>query len=207
MKKIPELLVASNNAGKIREIKYALNGLADKILSLKEVGIYISPKENGKSYLENALIKARAAANYWTGWILSDDSGLEVSTLDGRPGIHSSRFAGENATDAENNQKLLHLLLGLPGKQRAARFRCIVVLYHSKNGQNLMAEGTCKGLIISSPKGTNGFGFDPLFYIPALGKTMAELAFEEKMQVSHRARALAALREKVIKYVKVGGRG
>lgn len=205
--KIPELLVASNNAGKVREIRYALNGFADKILSLKEVGIHISPEESGKSYLENALIKARAAADHWTGWILSDDSGLEVSSLHGKPGIHSSRFAGENATDAENNKKLLMLLSGLPEKQRAARFRCIALLYHSKNGQNLVAEGTCEGFIISSPKGTNGFGFDPLFYIPVLGKTMAELAFEEKMQVSHRARALATLREKAIEYFKMKGGG
>lgn len=195
--KIPELLVASNNAGKIREIKYALKGLVKKILSLKEAGISISPEENGQNYLDNALIKARAAARYWEGWILADDSGLEVDILKGGPGIFSSRFAGINATDSENNEKLLKLLKNHPEKKRTARFRCIAVLYKGKGGLAITAEGTCDGIIISSPKGTNGFGYDPVFFISSLNHTMAELTFKEKMQISHRARALATLRRKV----------
>ena len=194
---LPDLLVASNNRGKIREIKYALDGQFGRILSLKEAGIHISPEETGDTYLENALIKAKAAADFWEGWILSDDSGLEVDALEGRPGVHSSRFAGEDATDARNNEKLLKLLKEVPEDKRTARFRCVVVLYHGKTQETLTAEGTCEGIITTSPKGTNGFGFDPLFYLPGLGRTMAELTFEEKMQISHRADALKQLKSKL----------
>jgi len=194
---LPDLLVASNNQGKIREIKYALDGQFGRILSLKEAGIHISPEETGDTYLENALIKAKAAADFWEGWILSDDSGLEVDALGGRPGVHSSRFAGEDPTDAQNNEKLLKLLKEVPQDKRTARFRCVVVLYHGKTQETLTAEGTCEGIITTSPKGTNGFGFDPLFYLPGLGRTMAELTFEEKMQISHRANALKQLKSKL----------
>lgn len=197
MTAIPELLVASNNPGKIREIKYALNDLAGRILSLKEAGIFISPEENGATYLENATIKARAAAEHWPGWILADDSGLEVDALGGGPGIYSSRFAGENATDAENNTKLIHALEDIPEAKRTARFRCVAVLFHGESGQTFTAEGVCEGLIIQSLRGKNGFGFDPLFFLPSLHRTMAELTFEEKMQISHRALALKNLREKI----------
>jgi len=194
---LPDLIVASNNQGKIREIKYALDDQFGKILSLKEAGIHISPEETGKNYLENALIKAKAAAGFWEGWILSDDSGLEVDALNGGPGIYSSRFSGENATDERNNAKLLNILKDVPENKRTARFRCIVVLYDSKTGKTISAEGTCEGIITTSPKGTNGFGFDPLFYILQLGRTMAELTFEEKMQISHRANALKELKSKL----------
>jgi len=206
--KISELLVASNNAGKIREIKYALVGIFDKTCSLKEANIHVSPEESGKTYFENALIKAKTAAEFWDGWIISDDSGLEVDALKGGPGIFSSRFAGKNATDEKNNDKLLKLLRNVSGNDRTACFRCVVVLYRGKNGQTLTAEGNCEGIISSKPKGTHGFGYDPLFFIPPLNRTMAELSFEEKMKVSHRARALAALREKVVEYFKKveGGR-
>ncbi len=196
MNNIPELLVASNNIGKIREIKYAMNGVTEKIVSLKEAGIHLSPQENGQSYLENALIKAKAAAKYWKGWVLSDDSGLEVDALNGAPGLHSSRFAGINATDADNNRKLLSNLSGIPENKRTAHFRCIAILYHSQVGYLLKGEGTCEGIITSSPRGKNGFGFDPLFLLPSLRRTLAELTFEEKMKVSHRARAIATLRKK-----------
>ena len=192
---LPDLLVASNNQGKIREIKNALDDQFGKILSLKEAGIHISPEETGETYLDNALIKAEAAAAYWNGWILSDDSGLEVDALNGGPGIYSSRFAGEDATDERNNAKLLKSLKNVPEEKRTARFRCVVVLYDSKTGKTITAEGTCEGIITTTPKGTHGFGFDPLFYLPELNRTMAELSFEEKMQISHRARALARLRK------------
>ncbi len=194
---LPDLLVASNNQGKIREIKDALDDQFGRILSLKEAGIHISPEETGNTYLENALIKAKAAADFWEGWILSDDSGLEVDALGGRPGVHSSRFAGEDATDARNNEKLLKFLKEVPEDKRTARFRCVVVLYQGKTQETLTAEGTCEGIITTSPKGTNGFGFDPLFYLPGLGRTMAELTFEEKMQISHRADALKQLKSKL----------
>jgi XTP/dITP diphosphohydrolase len=193
--KLPKLLAASNNQGKILEIKDALKGIFDPILSLKEADIAISPEETGSAYLENALIKASAAANFWNGWIIADDSGLEVDALEGRPGIFSSRFAGENATDEENNQKLLVDLQEIPPEKRTALFRCVVVLAHGKGGRRLTAEGSCKGLITQSREGTGGFGYDPIFFLPEMKRTMAELSFEEKMQVSHRAIALAALRK------------
>jgi len=195
--RLPDLLVASNNQGKIREIKHALDDHFGKILSLKEAGIYISPKETGETYLDNALIKAEAAAAYWNGWILSDDSGLEVDALNGGPGIYSSRFAGEDATDEQNNAKLLNVLKDVPEEKRTARFRCVVVIYHGKTHETLTAEGTCEGIITTTPKGTHGFGFDPLFYLPGLGRTMAELTFEEKMQISHRANALKELKQRI----------
>ena len=194
MIKISRLLVASNNAGKIREIKHALSDMAGEILSLEEAGIRISPKETGQSYLENALIKARAAAAHWPGWILSDDSGLEVDALNGGPGIYSSRFAGETATDAENNEEMIRRLSGVPEHKRTARFRCVAVLMHGESGRTFTAEGTCEGLIRTVPRGKNGFGFDPLFFLPDLGRTLAELPFGDKMKISHRARALTALK-------------
>jgi len=197
--KLPKLLAASNNQGKILEIKDALKGIFDPILSLKEADIDISPEETGTAYLENALIKVSAAANFWNGWIIADDSGLEVDALEGRPGIFSSRFAGENATDEENNQKLLADLQGIPPEKRTALFRCVVVLAHGKGGRRLTAEGACKGLITQSLEGAGGFGYDPLFFLPDKERTMAELSFEEKMKVSHRAIALAALREVIFR--------
>ncbi len=190
----PDLLVASNNRGKIREIKYALQDSFGKILSLKEAGIRVSPEETGTSYLENALIKAEAAADFWKGWILADDSGLEVDALGGGPGIHSSRFAGETASDEGNNARLLEVLKGVPDEKRTARFRCVAVLLNGKTRASLTAEGICEGIIARAPRGTNGFGFDPLFFIPSLGRTMAELTFEEKMGISHRAIALKKLK-------------
>ncbi len=189
------LLVASNNQGKIREIKDALQPVFTTILSLKEVNIFISPEETGNTYLENALIKAKAAAEFWNDWILADDSGLEVEALQGQPGLFSSRFAGENATDQENNEKLLSLLKTTPPNKRAARFRCVAVLYHGATHQFLHAEGICEGVITLAPKGEEGFGYDPLFLLPSLGRTMAELSFEEKMTLSHRANALQKLKE------------
>ncbi len=190
----PDLLVASNNAGKIREIKNALASAFGKILSLKEAGIFISPEETGTTYLENALIKAKAAAPYWDGWILSDDSGLEVDALGGKPGVYSSRFAGETATDTSNNEKLLTLLKDVPEEERTARFRCVIALTHARTGETLTAEGVCEGVITLEPKGSHGFGFDPLFFVPELGRTMAELPLEEKMRISHRANALKNLK-------------
>ena len=197
--KLPKLLAASNNQGKILEIKDALKGIFDPILSLKEADIAVSPEETGAAYLENALIKVSTAADFWKGWILADDSGLEVDALGGGPGIFSSRFAGENATDAENNLKLLSDLQAIPPEERTALFRCVVVLAHGKAGRRLTAEGVCKGLIIQAPKGTAGFGYDPVFFLPDMKRTMAELSFEEKMRISHRARALAALREAIFR--------
>jgi len=191
---IHEVLVASNNPGKIREIKHALGKRIPRLRSLKEAGIKLSPREEGTSYLENALIKAKAAAECWDGWILSDDSGLEVDLLGGQPGLYSSRFAGEKATDEDNNRKLLELLGNIPEQARTARFRCVVVLYH-RDQPPLTTEGVCEGVITSTPRGLNGFGYDPLFYLPSKQRTMAELSFEEKMQLSHRAHALKKLKQ------------
>ena len=189
------LLVASNNQGKIREIKTALKGVFNCILSLSEAGITLSPEETGTTYLENARIKAAAAVPFWRDWILSDDSGLEVAALGGKPGIFSSRFAGEASTDTENNLKLLNDMKNVAPGNRKALFRCVAVLVHGNSGNRFTAEGICEGVITSSPGGTGGFGYDPIFYIPRFGRTMAELTFEEKMQISHRAKALFKIRQ------------
>lgn len=190
------LLIATSNMGKAKEINEALKGLSLKIKTLKDFHGIELPEETGKTFFENAYLKAK----YWaekTGLMcLADDSGLEVEVLNGAPGIYSSRFAGENATDEENNRKLLELLQGIPLEKRKARFVCVIVVYHP-SGKYITTEGTWEGLIGFEPKGSYGFGYDPLFLIPEYNyqKTAAELPLEEKNKISHRGKALAKLKE------------
>lgn len=203
MKKI---LVATKNPGKFREIKGFLEDTGIEILGLDAFPGVQVPEEDGETYLENALKKAKAVAGQTGLMTLADDSGLEVEVLGGKPGVHSARFAGPSASDEENNRKLLHMLKGVPLERRKATFRCILVLVAPQGGLLEVAEGVVEGLILPTPRGEMGFGYDPLFLIPELGKTLAELPLEVKNSISHRGRALMVLRERLL--LRLGsGRG
>ncbi|MDX9872824.1 MAG: XTP/dITP diphosphatase [Clostridia bacterium] len=183
------LLMATRNQGKIVELKHALAKLHVEVCSLADVPGIPSFAETGTTFQENAAGKALAAAQAGGLICLADDSGLEVDALSGRPGVYSARFAGEEATDAQNNAKLLKLLQGIPPEQRTARFVCCLAAAWP-DGRVQTVVGQCAGTILEEERGNGGFGYDPLFYLPELQKTFAELTVEEKEQISHRGQAL-----------------
>jgi XTP/dITP diphosphohydrolase len=196
------LIVATGNPGKLVEFRTLLADLPFDIRSLGELGI-TSPEETGASFLENALLKARhaaAAAAELRGAALpccaiADDSGLEVDALGGAPGIFSARFAGLDADDAANNAKLRSALADVPAAQRRARYRCVLAfIAGADDTAPLIAEGTWEGLILDAPRGSGGFGYDPYFWLPDLGVTVAQLDLDEKNRLSHRGMAMRALR-------------
>lgn len=189
-----ELVVATANPGKLREIKASLRGLGVHILSLGDFPSLPPVEEDGRTFRANALKKARAVAQRTGRVTIADDSGLEVDYLQGEPGVHSARFAGEAASDTENNRKLLGLLRGIPAARRRAVFRCVIAVV-DPTGKEAWVEGVCRGVIGDSERGRKGFGYDPLFVIPDLGKTLAELPLAEKNRISHRGKALTALKE------------
>lgn len=182
-----EIVVATTNRGKIVEIQKILSGSPYEFVPITQFDEHFSVEEDGMSYAENAIKKARRAS-LTTGKIaLADDSGLEVDALGGAPGIYSARFGGE---DLPFSEKIARLLRQMDGQvQRTARFRCVIVV-SSPKGAVVSSEGVCEGAISAEPRGTNGFGFDPIFWVPAYQKTMAELSAEIKNEISHRARAL-----------------
>jgi XTP/dITP diphosphohydrolase len=185
---MPKLLLATSNPGKIKEYRHLLNGLGYHITTLAEEGITEVVAESGNSYDQNARLKAITYARLSRLIALADDSGLEVDALNGDPGVKSARFAGEAATDAERVSLLLAKLNGVPSEQRTARFKCVIAIA-TPQGRSEICCGECHGTIALEPKGQNGFGYDPVFFLPELGKTMAELPLEMKNQISHRARA------------------
>ena len=189
-----EVIVATRNRGKIREFRDALKGLNLRIYGLSDFPDVPEIDEDGDSFTENALKKARFYSKHFGKLTLADDSGLEVDSLNGRPGVHSARYAGERASSQENNQKLLREMQGVPISKRGARFRCILAVA-SPGGRDVLAEGSCKGRIGFKEKGRKGFGYDPLFILPKEGRTMAELSLEEKNRVSHRGKALRKIRK------------
>jgi XTP/dITP diphosphohydrolase len=190
MKKI---LLASNNPAKVREIQAILAERDFRVVPQAELGI-AEADETGLTFVENALLKARHAAYHSGLPAIADDSGLEVDILGNAPGVYSARYAGLGATDADNNAKLLEALVGVPLVQRTARFRCVMVyLRHAGDPSPIIAEGTWPGLILEEARGTAGFGYDPLFYVPERGCASAELDPEEKNRLSHRGQALCKL--------------
>ena len=189
-----ELIVATRNKGKVREIHRTLKGLGFKIYALSDFPDVPEIEEDGRSFTENALKKARFYSKYFETLTLADDSGLEVDLLNGRPGIHSARYAGERASSRENNQKLLNKMEGIPISKRGARFRCAIALV-SQGGREAIVEGSCTGRIGFKEVGKKGFGYDPLFILPQYGKTMAQLTLEEKNRISHRGKALRKLKK------------
>jgi XTP/dITP diphosphohydrolase len=185
------LVVATKNPGKLRELRALL---ADLPLELTAADGMPDVDETGADFAANAELKARAAARWSGEWALADDSGLEVDALGGAPGVHSNRFAGEGTTAAQRNRRLLELLEGTPPEARTARYRAVVAVA-APDGRIWLHEGVCEGVLLAEPRGENGFGYDPLFYVPEYGRTMAELPPEVKNRISHRARALAAARD------------
>jgi XTP/dITP diphosphohydrolase len=200
------LVLATRNQGKIREIEKVLDLPGLSIRSLKDFRDVPEVVEDGRTFLENAIKKAQACSQTTGQAALADDSGLEVSCLKGAPGIYSARFSGPEAKDQDNNQKLLSLLEGVPEVERTARFVCQMVLY-LPDGTWIQTEGFCPGIIATAPRGEHGFGYDPVFYLPAFGKTMAELPLEEKNRISHRARALQKIRVHLWRILKAGRGG
>lgn len=190
------LIIASNNAHKIDEIKNILKDLNYEILSLKEAGIDIDVEENGSTFEENSYIKAKAIFDLTNEAVLADDSGLEVYALNGAPGVYSARFAGEHGNDCKNNDKLLKLLKDIPDEDRGARFVSVIVML-TPDENKFVGKGYVKGKIGYKEKGSNGFGYDPLFIVPELNKTYAELTSDEKNSISHRKRALEDLKIKL----------
>ena len=190
------IVVASHNAGKVAEISGILSGSGIELAGLSDFPPYSEPEENGETFLKNAMIKARAAHEATGLPALADDSGIEVDALGGAPGIHSARYGGEGLADGARFMKLLEELAGTPDEERTARFRCIMVIYPApgSDGDALVAEGVLEGRIAREPAGENGFGYDPVFYVPGAGKTAAEMEPAEKNRVSHRYRALVEMR-------------
>ena len=191
---MPKLLLATSNPGKIREYRFLLDGLGYQITTLTEEGIAKTVTESGNNYKQNARLKAITYAKLSQLTALADDSGLEVDALNGEPGVKSARFAGESATDAEKVSFLLAKLNGVPWERRTARFKCVIAIA-SPGSRAKLCYGECHGMIAFEAKGENGFGYDPIFFLPEIGKTMAELPFEIKNQISHRARASQKARQ------------
>jgi len=185
---MPKLLLATSNPGKIREYRFLLNSPGYKITTLAEEGIAKVVTESGNNYEQNARLKAITYAKLSQLTALADDSGLEVDALNGEPGVKSARFAGEAATDAEKVSFLLAKLNGVPWERRTAHFKCVIAIA-SPGSRAKLCYGECHGMIAFEAKGENGFGYDPIFFLPEIGKTMAELHLEMKNQISHRARA------------------
>ena len=195
MSKKPIIVLASTNQGKLREIQEIFSELDVEFKNLSAYpGCPIS-QENFDNYLENAREKASLCAEHTGHWVLADDSGLEIDALQAAPGVHSARFAGEGASDVDNIAKVLQLLQG--EAQRSARFRCCVVL-RSPQGEEYQAEGLLEGEIASAAIGSQGFGYDPIFYLPDLKKSLAQLSQAEKNSLSHRRKALEKIRSSML---------
>jgi XTP/dITP diphosphohydrolase len=194
------LVLASHNHKKLAEMQALLAPLGFALRAVSEFSSTV-PEETAPSFIENALIKARHAAQVSGLPAIADDSGLEVAALQGAPGVYSARYAGESSDDAANNAKLIAALAAIPAAQRQARFvSAIAGLRHEDDPVPLLAVGTWAGELLEVPRGTQGFGYDPLFWLPALGKTAAELPAEQKNQISHRALAFQQLRQQLLEW-------
>ncbi|MFC1961890.1 RdgB/HAM1 family non-canonical purine NTP pyrophosphatase [Chloroflexota bacterium] len=196
-----KLLVATNNEGKLREYQNLLNGLPYELTTLAAEGIILEVDEVGSSLEENAELKATVYADRSGLLTLADDSGLEVDALDGAPGPLSARYAGEGASDPERITYLLSRLEGVPREKRTARFRCVIAVAETTGGVSL-CEGECRGYVTIEPHGKQGFGYDPVFYLPEMDKTMAELPPETKNRISHRSRAAQKAYQLLLKRTK-----
>jgi XTP/dITP diphosphohydrolase len=190
---VKELVVATRNAGKFKEIRRLLEGTVDVLYSLTDFPDLPAIIEDGYTFEQNALKKARLTALHLAKTVIADDSGLCVDALAGRPGIHSARFAGDAAGDEENNGKLLAELAGIPAEQRAASFHCVIALC-LPDGTCYTFSGRLAGIILEKPKGSCGFGYDPLFFLPEYNNTLAELPLDLKNRISHRGKAFAKLK-------------
>jgi len=194
---VKQLVLASGNAGKLRELSVILDDLGYQLHAQSEFDVS-EVAETGTTFVENAIIKARHAASMSGLPALADDSGIEVDALDGAPGVYSARFSGPAANDATNNALLVEKLRAVPVAERGARYRAVIVLMrHAADPSPLICEGSWEGVIQLEPAGSGGFGYDPHFFLPALGCTSAELSATEKNRISHRGQALAELKHKL----------
>mgnify|MGYP002536784137 CR=1 FL=1 len=202
------IIFATGNQNKMREIReimqgFRVNGEEIEILSMKEAGVYTDIVEDGMTFVENASIKAKAIAVLAPGdFVMADDSGLEIDALNKEPGIYSARYLGEDTSYQIKNTNLIERLNGVPDEKRTARFVCAIAAV-MPDGALLTTEGTIEGRIGYEERGKNGFGYDPIFYVPEFGKTTAELTEEEKNQVSHRGKALQLMKEELKKYENI----
>lgn len=196
------IIFATGNAGKIREIKEIMADLEIEVLSMKDAAIAVDIAEDGSTYEENALIKAKAvaAAAGAEDIVMADDSGLEIDYLNKEPGVYSARYLGEDTSYRIKNQNLIDRLDGVPDEKRTARFVCAIAAVLPE-GKELLTRGVIEGRIGYEEKGNGGFGYDPIFYVPEFDKTTAELTKEEKNAVSHRGRALRAMKEELKKII------
>lgn len=196
-----KLIVASNNQHKIDEIKQILSNFPLNIISLKEAGIDVDVEENGTTFMENAHIKAMEIYKMLDKkcMVIADDSGLMVDALKGEPGVYSARYSGEHGNDKRNNEKLLSNLSGIEFEKRTAKFVCAIELIIDEE-RIINVQGEAKGYIIEEERGRDGFGYDPLFYVPKFNKTFAEMSPEEKNSISHRGEALKKLQQEIKTY-------
>lgn len=197
-----KIIFATGNEGKMKEIRLLLEDLGVRILSLKEAGIHLEIQENGKTFEENAVIKARTVMKETGALVLADDSGLEIDYLNGEPGVYSARYLGEDTSYHIKNQNLIDRLRGVPEEKRTARFVCVIAAVFP-DGRILTTRGTIEGIIGYEERGEGGFGYDPIFWLPEYGCSTAELSMEKKNELSHRGKALSAMKKELRKALGV----
>jgi XTP/dITP diphosphohydrolase len=195
---LKKIVFATGNKGKVKEIQMILADLGVEVTTMKEEGIFVDVDENGTTYEENAMIKAREVAKHTDAIVMADDSGLEIDHLNKEPGIYSARYMGEDTSYRIKNANLIERLNGVADEERTARFVCAIAAV-LPDGRELTSRGVIEGRIGYEEKGENGFGYDPIFYVPEFGKTTAQLTEEEKNKVSHRGRALEIMKEELKK--------
>ena len=193
---IDKIIFATGNEGKMREVRLILQDLGFPVLSMKEAGVSLDIEENGTTFAENAMIKARAVWEKTGGIVLADDSGLVVDYLGGEPGVYSARYLGEDTSYEIKNQAIIDRLADAKEEERTARFVSAIAAV-LPDGSELVTEGTVEGLIAHEPAGNGGFGYDPIFYLPEYGVTSAEIPIEKKNEISHRGKALEAMKIKL----------
>ena len=188
------MIFATGNMGKLKEIKDILGDIGEEIISMKEAGIDMDIEENGSTFEENAIIKAKAIMEVTGQIVLADDSGLEVDALNKEPGIYSARYMGVDTSYEIKNQNIIDRLEGVEGEDRSARFVCAIAAAFP-NGEVIVTRGTIEGVIAKEPAGVNGFGFDPIVYVPEYGMTTGQMEPEQKNQISHRGKALMEMKK------------
>lgn len=200
-----EVLIATNNKGKKKDFEALFDPFGIQVLTLKDLDTAIDVEETGTTFEENAILKAETVARLLNKIVIADDSGLEIDALDGAPGVYSARYAGKESTDDENINKALHALKDVAKEHRTARFRCVLAVA-GPTIETVVFSGSCEGEITTERRGENGFGYDPIFYIPSKKHTMAELTTQEKSAISHRGMALRKLQEELkVLIEEVGG--
>lgn len=199
-----EVLIATNNEGKKKDFEALFQPLGIEVLTLKDLETPIDVEETGTTFEENAILKAETVAQLLGKIVIADDSGLEIDALDGAPGVYSARYAGENSTDDANIDKALEALKDVSEENRSARFRCVLAV-SGPEIETTVFSGSCEGFITTERQGENGFGYDPIFYVPSQNRTMAELTAAEKSEISHRGAALKKLQAALPTMIDVAG--